>query len=117
MRALLRNRRKIWYANAISREPILDEWGNETGEERVIFSDPKSVLVNVSAASGEAAAEAFGAFTDYSRTLATCEALPLKEGSLVWFGESPPQKHNYTVSKVTDSLNAWMYALKEVDVS
>ena len=117
MRALLRNRRKIWYANPVSRESIKDEWGNETGEERVVFSDPRALLINVSAASGEAAAEAFGAFTDYSRTLATCEATPIKEGSAVWFGAQPPAAYNYLVAKVADSLNGWLYALKEVDVS
>lgn len=117
MRALLRNRRKIWYANPVSRESIKDEWGNETGEERVTFSDPQPMLINVSAASGEVAAEAFGAFTDYSRTLAACNNAPLEEGSAVWFGPVPPAPHNYTVVKVADSLNGWLYALKEVDIS
>lgn len=115
MRTLLRNRRALWYANPTgTREAILDENGNETGETRPAFTEPKRILLNVSAAAGEAAANPFGAFADYSRTLAALPGCPLVLGSRVWFGTEPPAKHNYIVSGVADSLNGLLYALKEV---
>lgn len=119
MRELNRNKRELWYANLISSEPVKDEWGNETGESDDTFSDPPVKLyLNVSAATGQAAAEAFGAFTDYSRVISTCDlACPLQIGSRVWFDTQPPKSHNYVVVRKADSLNSLLIALKEVTVS
>ena len=111
----MRNRRALWYANIESEAPIVDEFGNETGEVLYTYGAPVQAMYNVSAATGESAAEAFGAFADYSRVIATCEAAPFKVGTRVWFGVEPSQSgHNYTVVKVADALNSTLYALKEV---
>ena len=115
MRDFARNKRQLWYANMVSEEPVTDEWGYETGETNVVYEEPVLAAYNVSGASGEAAAEAFGAFTDYSRTISTCDKQhPFKIGTRVWFGVNPPSGHNYVVSKVADSLNSVLVALKEV---
>lgn len=109
----------MWYANLESSTPVVTEDGNETGESDDKFTDPPVELsVNVSAATGQAVAEAFGAFTDYSRAISTCDMdCPLKVGSRVWFGVEPPAEHNYVVVRRADSLNCLLYALREVTVS
>lgn len=118
MRSLERNKRPLYYSNPTGeKEPILDDDGYETGDEREVFTDPVLLPINVSAASGAAAAEAFGAFTDYSRTLSTCDLdCPFKVGTRIWFNIHPPDPHNYIVTRVADSVNCMLYALKEVTV-
>lgn len=119
MRSLNRNKRRIWYANLESSTPVTDADGNETGESDDKFTDPPVELwLNISAATGQAVAEAFGAFTDYNRAISTCDLdCPLKEGSRVWFGSDPSADHNYVVVRRADSLNSLLYALKEVTVT
>jgi len=53
MRTLKRNQREIYYATLIKGEPVTDEWGNETGEYNMVYSDPLPIRINVSAAQGE----------------------------------------------------------------
>lgn len=116
MTSLNANKRKLWYANPTGETvPVTDAWGNETGEEEQVYTDPVSIQLNVSAASGAKTAEAFGSFTDYSRTIVTADmACPLKLNSRIWFGTYPPYEHNYVVVRVADCLNGLLYALKEV---
>lgn len=90
MRLLRLNKRPLWYANPTGQVfPQVDENGYETGESIPLYTEPVLLPLNVSGASGEAAAEAFGAFTDYSRTAAAPIGCPLVEGSMVWFGSDP----------------------------
>lgn len=118
MRSLNRNKRKIFYAVYVKDEPIFDEYGNETGETTPVYGDPVELLCNVSAASGEDAVAAFGSFTSYNRTLCVADTgCPLDEKSIVWFGVSTNEPHNYIVTRKADSKNAIMYALQEVKVS
>lgn len=119
MRDLERNKRTIWYANHIRDETVVGEFGNETSETLPVYTDPVQLRVNISGATGEAAAEVFGAFTDYSRTITTSDIhCPLKQHSRVWFGVDPTSStHNYEVVRVADTLNGLSYALREVTVS
>lgn len=117
MRSLVRNKRKMWYSLYQDQTPIVDENGYRTGETDEKFSDPEILMANISAATGQAVAEAFGAFTDYSRVISVCDmSCPLEVGSRVWFGVEPPKDHNYMVVRVADSINSKLYALKEVTV-
>ena len=117
MRGLRRNCRPLWYSLPGEKTPRIDAWGNETGEFDVAFTPPVKLLANVSAASGEAAAQAFGGFTDYSRTICLSTAGPLRVGARIWFGEEPPAPHNYELVKDADGLNGHLYALREVVVA
>ena len=60
MKALERNKQKIYYANYLGKTPITDEDGLLTGESELTYTDPVSVKVNVSAARGEAYIDMFG---------------------------------------------------------
>lgn len=118
MRNLIRNKRELWYAINVGSTPILDDYGNDTLEVEAAFSSPLLLQANVSANAGQEAVEVFGSQTEYSRTVSIAGAeCPLVEGCRVWFGVVPnstEDNHNYTVSRVADSKNGFLVALREV---
>lgn len=62
------DKRPLWYSNPVGEKtPVVDEWGNETGESAYeSWSEPAKLMLNVSPPIGSAEANPFGAFTDYS---------------------------------------------------
>ena len=114
MRDLKRNQRVIHYANMVGTEPILDEYGNDTLEVRIVYGPPTLLRCNVSANMGQEAVEVFGSQTEYSRTISLTGSCPLMEGSRVWFMAAPEGQFNYTVARVADSKNGFLVALREV---
>lgn len=117
MRALNRNKRKIYYALYTGNEVVFDEYGNETGESKPIYGDAVELRCNISAASGEDAVQAFGSFTNYTRSVCVSDnACPITEESIIWFGIEPSEPHNYIVTHKADSKNGILYALQEVKV-
>lgn len=118
MRNLNRNKRLLYYANRTSEIANIDEYGNETGETTPVYGVATPLLCNVSAAIGEDAVSAFGNFTGYTRIVCVADnKCPMSEGSVVWFGVTPPSKHNYLVVRKADSKNGILYALQEVTVT
>ncbi len=116
MRSLNRNKRPIYYALKVAETANKDEYGNETGEITPVYSDAVALEVNISAATGEDAVQAFGSFTGYSRTMCVAaNACPIEEDSIVWFGNT--ERYNYIVVRKADSKNGILYALQEVTVS
>ena len=107
MRELERNKRTVYYALFDKNEPILDEDGNDTGEERYFYFAPVELRINVSPALGESA------------TLVTCDkSLPIDEQTVFWIDETDTSKpFDYTVKKVAESLNSLQIAVKKVEVS
>lgn len=115
MRSLQRNWRKLHYASQQGTEPILDDYGNDTLEQRIVYSEPTELEANVSANVGQDEVNVFGTLTEYSRTIAySGSSCPLVEGSIVWFGVDISKPHNYIVVKVADSKNGFLIALREV---
>ena len=118
MRTLNRNKRSVYYALRTGETTEYDEYGNETGESTPTYSEAVAIRANVSAATGEDAVQAFGNFTGYSRTMCIADnTCPITEDSIIWFGISPTQPHNYIVVRKADSKNGLMFALQEVTVS
>ena len=118
MRSLNRNKRPIYYALKVDETADKDEYGNETGETTPVYGDPVRLDVNISAATGEEAVQAFGSFTGYSRTMCIADnACPIAEDSIVWFGVEPTEPHNYIVVRKADSKNGILFALQEVTVA
>lgn len=119
MRNLNRNRRTIYYALRTGDVPIIDENGNETGESAPAYSVTTPLRCNISAATGYDAVQAFGNFTEYTRTVCVADAsCPMNEESIVWFGVDPAvESHNYIVVRKADSKNGILYALQEVTVT
>jgi hypothetical protein len=117
MRSLLRNKRQIHYALRTGEVANIDEYGNETGELTPVYGAATPFLCNISAASGEDAAKAFGNFTGYVRTMYVAENdCPIDERTIIWFGVEPTEPHNYIVVRKADSKNGILYALQEVTV-
>ena len=118
MRTLNRNKRLIHYALYSGEVNSVDEYGNETGEPVPVYGEAVALRCNISAATGEDAAQAFGNFTNYSRTMCVSDPnCPIDENTIVWFGVAPTEPHNYIVTRKADSKNGIMYALREVTVT
>ena len=125
IRTLNRNKISLWYALYVGKEPILDEWGNRSGEYRLLYSLPLQIYANVSAARGSSDVDMFGIDTPYSKTIVTDDvSLLLDTSSILWVavtpdndGEDGAVKHNYEVATVGKSLNSITYAVREVKVS
>ena len=113
MRDLRRNQRTFYYATVIGTEPIYDEYGNDTLETQITWSEPIVLKANISANIGEEVVEAFGAHTEYSRIISMTKC-PFSEGDKIWFGIEPSKENNYTVAKIADSKNGILVALREV---
>ena len=83
-----------------------------------MYSDAVAFRANISASIGEDAVQAFGSFTNYTRTMCVSDpACPINETAIVWFGVAPTGPHNYIVVRKADSKNGVLYALREVNVS
>ena len=118
MRTLNRNKRDIFYALQTGSTDNVDEYGNETSESTPTYGEAIALRLNVSAATGEEAVQAFGSFTGYNRTMCVVDKdCPLVEGSVIWFGIEPPTPYNYIVVRKADSKNGTLYALQEVTVT
>lgn len=117
MRSLERNKRTLHYALFINDEPIVDEYGNETGERKPTYGDITELRCNVSAAVGAEVVQAFGSFTNYTRVVCVSDdTLPIAEQTIVWFGVPMTEPYNYVVTRKADSKNGTLYALQEVKV-
>ena len=118
MRTLNRNKRQIYYALRNGEVEIVDEYGNETGELMPVYDPAVELKCNVSASTGADAVQAFGSFTNYSRTMCVSDMnCPIDEDTIVWFGVPPTEPHNYIVVRKADSKNGILYALREVTVA
>jgi hypothetical protein len=116
------DKRPLWYSNPVGEKtPVVDEWGNETGESAYeSWSKPAKLMLNVSPPTGSAEANPFGAFTDYSYVVSSSSKkrnTPLYEGTHVWFQTDVSKPFNYTVVKVAEHITDTLYALKEVAAS
>ena len=115
------DKRPLWYSNPVGgKTPVVDEWGNETGETSQTWSEPAKLMLNVSPPTGSAEANPFGAFTDYSYVVSSSSKkrnTPLYEGTHVWFQTDVSKTFNYIVVKVAEHITDTKYALKEVATS
>lgn len=113
------DKRPLLYSNPVGEKtPVVDEWGNETGESAYeSWSEPAKLMLNVSPPTGAAEANPFGTFTDYSYVVSSSgkkHNTPLYEGTHVWFQTDVSKPFNYTVVKVAEHITDTLYALKEV---
>ena len=133
MRTLNKNKTKLYYALYDGEVPIYDYYEDEdgnripidTGETTIGYENPVEFYGNISLSGGESEAKEFGIdVSAYDSVLVMNKsALPIDETSLIWF-ESEPQYNadgtvdgksaDYTVVKVSPSLNVDKYVLKKV---
>ena len=125
MRCLWRNRVRIFYANYIEREPVIDEYGNLTGEYKLRYGNPQETEGNVSAARGEVTTRQFSDDESYDRVIVMDDPnVPIKKSSILWIETMPVIKsdgttdtpHDYIVKQVAPSLNSVSIAVSKVNV-
>jgi hypothetical protein len=125
MKALARNKVLIHYANYRDKKPIEDEYGNLTGEYKVLYENPIAVKANVSAARGESTTRQFGDDVNYDRVILIDDPkFPINEFSILWIDTSPEIREDgstntppdYIVKQVAASLNSVSIAVSKVNV-
>ena len=126
MKTLNRNKTVFYYALYEGKEPLVDDYGNVTGEYEVKYSQPKKFTANISAANGRADVEQFGANVDYDKVIVGDNTFPkIDEYSIVWIDTIPvidnegktETSHDYIVKKIARSLNTISVAVSKVEVS
>lgn len=125
MRALYRNKQTIYYALYEGKTPIIDEYGNETGEYDLKYSTPVAFDMNVSAARGASATHAFGENENFDKTLITDNLSSEITGTSIFWIDTDPvviagiptTPHDYIVKQVAKSLNSVTIAVSKVKVS
>lgn len=123
MKLLERNKSVFWYLLYDRKEPIVDEYGNETGEEKVVYKTAVSAKANISAATGSAQIEQFGNFAGYDKVIVTDDkTCPIDENTVLFIDKEPEYKgekplYDYIVKRVAKSPNYISYAVSKVEVS
>ena len=124
MRCLSRNKTAFYYCLYKGRTPVTDSEGNETGETRILYSDPVLCNANISPATGGTLSESFGTSLQYDKVIVLCDtACPIDEHTAL-FVDTPPAfdgegdpLFDYVVKKVARSLNSVTIAIAKVEVS
>lgn len=124
MRIMQKNTTEFWYCLYKETQSIEDEYGNETGEQKVIYSAPVKMEANISAASGTTQVEQFGNFTSYDKVIVTCDLnCPIDENSVLFIDKMPEfnndgsPTYDYIVKRVAKSINSISIAISKVVVS
>ena len=124
MKCLHRNKRKFFYALFREKIAIKDEFGNDSGEYKVVYDSPVEMSANVSAATGEAQVEQFGNSLLYDKVIITDDTnCPIDEHSVLCIDTQPSYDkdgnliYDYIVKKVAKSLNTVSFAVSKVEVS
>lgn len=119
-----RNKRQFYYSLYQSQTIVRDEYGNETGEPKRVYSSPVAMRANVSSASGTAQTEQFGTLVQYDKVIVTDDmTCPIDENSILFVDKEPSFDSgnnplpDYIVKRVARSLNSIAYAISRVSVS
>ncbi len=126
MRSMTRNRQRFYYADLLSVGMSQDTDGNYV-EETLTYSDPIKKAGVITAASGEAETQLFGANEVYDKVITLNYGENYLEiGSILWVDTMPEideqtgktvTPYDYIVVKVAKSLNFVNVAIRKVDVS
>ena len=123
---MVKNMRTFYYAVYKDKDEIFDEYGNKTGEYKVIYSNPIKCKGNISSAQGEIQSRQFGDSESYDKVIVISNVgIQINEHSVLWVDNSPTinddgtteTPYDYIVIKVARSLNSVSIAIKKVDVN
>lgn len=127
MQMLKRNQRTFYYALYEGKTPIVDEYGNVTGEYIVQRGHPNSYKANISSATGETSTRLFGENESYDKVIVLSNddvAKQIDEYTVLWVDTFPEldeegnteTPYDYIVKKVSRSLNSTALAIAKVKV-
>lgn len=124
MKLMERNKVPFWYCLFDRKEPILDEDGNDTGDQKVFYAEAVPIRANVSSATGTAQIEQFGNLDHYDKVIVTEDmSCPIDETTVLFVDKEPEYDaegqplYDYIVRRVARSLNVVAYAIRKVSVS
>ena len=139
MRVLKRNKRPFYYCLYKEDRRMIDEYGNESGENIVVYQNPVEMYANVSPATGQSNTEQFGNLENYDKVIVTDDLeCPIDENSVLFIDKQPEYSlvrtyrptaitateefvrvpnYDYTVLRVAKSLNSVSIAVRKVRVS
>ena len=124
MNLMERNKVPVWYCLFDRKEPILDEDGNDTGDQKVFYAEAVPIRANVSSATGTAQIEQFGNLDHYDKVIVTEDmSCPIDETTVLFVDKEPEYDaegqplYDYIVRRVARSLNVVAYAIRKVSVS
>lgn len=134
MRCLLRNMKDFYFASYTGKVEMEDEYGNNTGEYEVTYSNLVKCKGNISAAQGEVQSRQFGDSESYDKVIVLDNPdIPIDEYSILWVDYTPlfdenntlalneageiVTPHDYIVKKVARSLNSVSIAISKVRVN
>ena len=124
MKCLERNKTEIYYALYERDESRTDEYGNASGERRVIYSESVKIKANVSPATGVSQVEQFGRDMKYDKVIVLDDVnCPIDENTVFFIDKEPSYDSDgnplfdYIVKKIARSINSVSIAVSKVDVS
>ena len=123
MKTLARNMRPFLYCLYQGKEMLTDEYGNETGEYKILFSDPVEVYGNISPATGYSQTEQFGNLENYDKVIVMDNPdTPINDNSVLFIDKDYEADtdgtplFDYTVRRVARSINSVSIAVSKVTV-
>lgn len=124
MKCLERNKSSFFYSLYAGQELLKDEYGNETTESKVIYTEPVKLRANISSAQGVSQVEQFGTSLQYDKVIIIDDpSCPIDEHSVLFVDAEPTQDidgnwlFDYIVKKIAVSLNSVSIAISKVAVS
>lgn len=118
--------REFWYALYERDEEKKDAAGNYTGLYKPVYTPPRLMSANISAARGTSNEQIFGVDISYDKAIVTSDVdCPISETTILWLDNAPiinsdgstDTPYDYIVTRVARSINSVSYAAKRVDVS
>lgn len=116
MRLLKRNQQDFWYAKYESVKDVMNDKGEYTGQQQVVYSEPIKGLGQITASRGSSEVTQFGTNVVYDQTI-LMDSTDMTENSILWIGITPDKPYNYIVSRIAQSLNHVTIAIRRVEVS
>lgn len=121
-----RNKQVFYFSSFTDKVGLVDEYGNRTGEYKVLYDNPTKLSGNISAAMGEMQNRQFGESELYDKVIVLGNPnVSIDEYSILWVDTLPTLKedgstdtpHDYIVKKIARSLNSVSIAISKVTVS
>ena len=119
-----RNKTAFYYCLYKGKKSVVDENEDETGETQVVYSEPFSLMANISPATGNTSVEQFGNSLQYDKVIVVDDvSCQIDEYTALFIDKSPAfdvdgvPLFDYIVKKVARSLNSVSIAISKVEVS
>ena len=124
MRNLEINKSSFYFANFKDTEKVKDENDHFTGEIIVLYHKPVKIKKHISGAKGSSYNETFGTDINYDKTILFTKdefkKLGITENTIFFLNVAPKKegntyKYDYIVSKIAETINQVVVAIKKVD--